>query len=211
MSGGFRKNRVLLPFGLDYADIQSNGGEEASVVLPVNGAPRAAEIGPAQQQIAFTRLMAEGAFFTTDDNAATATQPDGIERYQDRYTKTRKVARTIDDHPFAIEMFPQELYSVMGVSKKKLLAVSKYTSANGLGYSKSGADEAAAMLERLKSLADVDEGKGDDEDGEEENEEDADDNYDDEDDDDDDYNAEKYFDDGDDDGGNDDDGGEAAF
>lgn len=210
MLGGFRKNRVLLPFGLEYTDIQLNGGEEASVALPVNGAPRADEIGPAQQQIAFTRLMEEGAFYTTEALAATATQPDGIERYQDRYTKTRKVARTIDDHPFAIELFPHELYLVMGVSKKKLLLVLKYRQNNGLGYRVSNDDEAAAMLERLKSIADVDEAKGDDE-GEDDEEEDVDDDFDDDDDDEDDYNAEKYFDDGDDDGGPDDGGDEAAF
>lgn len=219
---GFKSTKHKLPYGLDYSDVQSNALDEALIVLPVNGAIRAAEMGPAKQQIAFSRLMAEGLFFTESDPGLAGTkrskrdpeikhptQADGIARYLDRYTKPKRTARTIDDHPFALEMFPQELFSVMGVSKKKLLAVSKYRDNGGLKeYTVSGDDEAAAMLERLKNMADVEDAKNEDED--EEPEEDVDDEFDD-DDDEDDYNAEKYFDDGDDDGGDDGDGDEAAF
>lgn len=206
----FRKNRVLLPFGLDYSDIQTNATNQAQIALPVNGPLSLAEIAPAQQQIAFTQMMATGQFFTTtatSTKVATAypTQEDGIERYLDRYTKARRVARTIDDHPFVVSMFPEELYSVMGVSKKKLLHLSKYVDNGGLReYLALAEDDAAVILERLKNMAE----NNDDDDEAEEEEEDVDDEFDD-DDDEDDYNAEKYFDDGDEE--RDDGGDEAAF
>lgn len=142
---------------------------------------------------------------------------DGIQRYSDKYLKKRKITTSIDDHPYHLEIFPKELYSVMGINKKKLLTISKFSNKDDI-FTGSIQDEKAglSMLEKLKELAeDVDE---DDENSEKKTttvaatDENIDDEFDDEDEDDD-YNAEKYFDDGDDDeyGDQDDYGDEPAF
>ena len=139
-------------------------------------------------------------------------------RYSDKYKKTKKIGRTIEEHPYQLEFFPDELYSVMGISnkqKKKLLSLSKFKADGGLkqyAARESEADSAQSMLEKLKDMAeDLDSNNANNatkEDDNEEIEEEMDDDF--EEDDDDDYNAEKYFDDGDDDVADDGDD-EAAF
>ncbi|KAG7663298.1 RPC31 [[Candida] subhashii] len=225
--------RALLPFGLDYSDVltTTSGTDKPELVLPVNGDLTDNETAAAKQSIMFAKLMSDGPFYTgnldfkelTDSEQQRAvvkagnTAPDGIERYSDRYKKVQKIGRTIEEHPYQLEFFPEELYSVMGITnkqKKKLLSISTFKSNGGLrefktGENKEGA-EANSLLEKLKNMAEeLDHGDENKEEGEDELEEDIDDEFDE--DEDDDYNAEKYFDDGDDDGmdaGGDD---EAAF
>ncbi|RLV90902.1 DNA-directed RNA polymerase III subunit RPC7 [Spathaspora sp. JA1] len=224
--------RALLPFGLDYSDVLTTtvGTDKPELVLPVNGELTEQETSAAKQSITFAKLMSDGPFYTGNLDFKDLTQQeqrqlainvgttaeDGIERYSDRYKKVKKIGRTIEEHPYQLEFFPEELYSVMGISnkeKKKLLLLSTYKSNGGLQDFKveqgnSERQEAMQLLEKMENLAEVldnDENKEDEEDQEEE----MDDEFDE--DDDDDYNAEKYFDDGDDDGmdaGGDD---EAAF
>ncbi|KAK6460562.1 DNA-directed RNA polymerase III subunit, HMG-like protein [Scheffersomyces coipomensis] len=218
--------RALLPFGLDYSDVLANNHEteKPQLVLPVHGSLNEYEILSSKQSIAFTQLMVDGPFYTgnVDINgdkkspSQSNTAPDGIARYSDRYKKVKKIGRSIEEHPYQLEFFPEELYSVMGISnkqKKKLLSLSSFKSNGGLKeYSideNSESDKAASMLERLKDMAEeLDEEQDKDDDGED-LEEELDDEFDE--DEDDDYNAEKYFDDGEDDGGNDAGNDEAAF
>ncbi|CCD25623.1 DNA-directed RNA polymerase III subunit C31 NDAI_0F03050 [Naumovozyma dairenensis CBS 421] len=142
---------------------------------------------------------------------------DGIERYSDRYLKKRKITTSIDDHPYHLEIFPKELYSVMGINKKKLLNINKFSNKDDI-FTGSIQDEKAglSMLEKLKELAeDVDEDENADQDTKKslvDHEDVEDDEFDDESDNDD-YNGEKYFDNGDDDDyGDEEDGGdEPAF
>ena len=218
-------NRVLLPFGLDYSDISSadHTTEQPQLVLPVNGPLTPNEEAAAKQSIAFSSLMLDGPFYTgstlnTSKEQATTTGPDGIERYSDKYKKIKKIGRTIEEHPYQLEFYPDELYSVMGISnkqKKKLLSLSTFKADGGLkqyAARESEADNAQSMLEKLKDMAeDLDSNNTNNatkEDENEEIEEEMDDDF--EEDDDDDYNAEKYFDDGDDDVADDGDD-EAAF
>lgn len=233
---GRNTSKSLLPFGLEYNDILSNGfsTEKPTLTLPIHGKLTEDEIDSATQSISFAQRMLDGAFYTGTIYDATHfqsinknlkrknTEPDGIERYSDRYKKVKKIGKTIEEHPYQLEFFPQELYSVMGVTgkqKKKLLDLSTYKSNGGLKQFESkpvaianvnddDVDEAKSILEKLKTMTDDIDENQDDAEIEEDEEEDLDDEF--EEDDDDDYNAEKYFDDGDDDGG-DDDGDEAAF
>lgn len=167
--------------------------------------------------------MLDGPFYTgstlnTSKEQVSNTAPDGIERYSDKYKKVKKIGRTIEEHPYQLELFPEELYSVMGISskqKKKLLSLSTFKADGGLtqfAARTSEEDTAQSMLDKLKDMAeDLDSNSannGAKEDENEEIEEDMDDDF--EEDDDDDYNAEKYFDDGDDDIADDGDD-EAAF
>ncbi|KAK6456491.1 DNA-directed RNA polymerase III subunit, HMG-like protein [Scheffersomyces xylosifermentans] len=222
--------KALLPFGLDYSDVLSTdfGTEKPQLVLPVNGPLTENEELAAKQSISFAKLMADGPFYTgkVSDVAGNGqkvqeqksnTAPDGIQRYSDKYKKVKKIGRTIEEHPYQLEMFPEELYSVMGITnkqKKKLLSLSTYKSNGGLTeynvLNGNDDDKANSMLEKLKSMAEELDDNNENKDEEAEDlEEDVDDEFDE--DDDDDYNAEKYFDDGDDDGmdaGGDD---EAAF
>ncbi|KAL6454340.1 RPC31 DNA-directed RNA polymerase III subunit RPC7 [Candida maltosa Xu316] len=178
--------------------------------------------------------MADGPFFTgnldslkksdqknknTKATTTSTTSADGIERYSDRYKKVQKIGRTIEEHPYQPQFFPEELYSVMGITnkeKKKILALSKFKSNGGLKEFLSTkeiedmneAEKAKAMAQELLNIADDhDDHKGENNSGDEEEE--MDDAY--EDDEEDDYNAEQYFDDGDDDGGDDGGDDEAAF
>ena len=143
---------------------------------------------------------------------------DGIERYSDRYLKKRKIGTSIDEHPYHLEVFPRELYNVMGIDKKKLLVISEFNNKDDI-FTGGKQDENAglSMIEKWKQLA-----EDEDDDNDEENEknkengggdEDVDEDFEEEEDDDDDYNAEKYFNDGDDDeyGDEDDMGDEPAF
>ncbi|KAF3988326.1 hypothetical protein FT663_04082 [Candidozyma haemuli var. vulneris] len=212
----FRKQssgRMLLPFGLDYSDILSQGEttEKATLELPVHGPLSKYEEDVARQSLAFARLLYDGPFFTGAPELK-ETESEPIQRYSDRFKKRKKVSRSIDEYPYQLEFFPEELYSVMGISKsKKKLLLSSYKADGGLKqFNVSEKESSESMLEKLKSLAeDLDAApaanQGEQEDVEEE---DHDDEY--EEDDDDDYNAEKYFDGGDDDLGDDGDD-EAAF
>lgn len=175
-----------------------------------------------------------------DDASDGLTLNDGIKRYTDRYHKKKtlvKHKKTIDEHPYVVNLFPKELYETMGVvtSKKaaakdgaskaaRRLELSKFTSQLLMTETSAGAEddeESALRKQKLKEKieelkAAVANGEPGDEAGKnevnfeegEEEEEDYDEEYDEEEDDD--YNAEKYFDDGgdmDDDDGNE----EAAY
>ncbi|CAK9436435.1 uncharacterized protein LODBEIA_P09930 [Lodderomyces beijingensis] len=248
-SGG--SNRTLLPFGLDYADIlqSSETIEKPQYVLPVNMDPNNSEQLVAKRAMTFAKLMSEGPFYTgsvadcqlpttkiamahtqgeklqneeiKNEKLNAANDDDGIERYSDRYKKKQKIGRTIEEHPYQLQFFPEELYSVMGISskqKKKILSLSKFNSNGGLrefmSDEKNHQLEEEAKLKALKEqmLSQVghdDDDHKDDEKEEQSEPESVDDEFEDEDDDD--YNAEKYFDDGDDDVGDDGGDDEAAF
>ncbi|ODV83963.1 hypothetical protein CANARDRAFT_236738 [[Candida] arabinofermentans NRRL YB-2248] len=210
MSFRDKGNRVLLPFGLDYADItQASGTQELKYPLPINGPITNLEDEAAKQFTNFAELMKNGSFYTGTLESGVN---DGLKRYSDKYRKTVKTGRSIDEHPFVAEFFPEELHQVfMGKNKdkkKKSLAISNYTKGVDKDMAEliklSEEDKQKNLMERLNN---VDENEEENEVDAEEEEED--DEF--EEDDDDDYNAEKYFDDGDDYG--DDDGGdeEAAF
>lgn len=217
--------RALLPFGLDYSDIisQDQETEKPQLVLPINGPLQENEQVAAKRSISFVSLMTDGPFYTGTFNPnqedtnpkPTNTAPDGIVRYSDKYKKVKKIGRTIEEHPYQIEFFPEELYYVMGISnkqKKKLISLSKFNSKGGLkeiSVEKTEDDQASNMLERLKSMAEELDNGDEKDDEEDELEDDVDDEFDE--DDDDDYNAEKYFDDGDDDAGDAGGDDEAAF
>lgn len=171
------------------------------------------EENAAKQSLAFSKLMLDGPFFTgSPDVETTVTAAASIQRYSDRYKKVKKVGRSIDEYPYQLEFFPEELYSVMGITKKKKkLLLSSYKDDGGLASFTvaQSEDTAQLMLEKLKSLAeDLDADPQTNPEEENAEEDDFDDEF--EEDDDDDYNAEKYFDDGDDDMGDDGDE-EAAF
>lgn len=207
--------KVLLPFGLDYSDVLNQGQltEKPQHPLPVHGPLTPFEENAAKQSLAFAKLMLDGPFYTGSPNTqATVTAADSIQRYSDRYKKVKKVGRSIDEYPYQLEFFPEELYSVMGITKKKKkLLLSSYKDDGGLASFNVTQleDTAQLMLEKLKSLAeDLDADPQTNQEEENVEEDDFDDEF--EEDDDDDYNAEKYFDDGDDDMGDDGDD-EAAF
>lgn len=205
-------SRVLLPFGLDYSDVLSPGQttEGPKIELPVHGPLSAYEETCAKQALAVTKLLFNGPFYAGSmDAEAKKSAAETIERYSDKYKTVKKVGRTVDEYPYQLELFPEELYSVMGISnKKKKLLLSSFQADGGLSQYELplDAETAQLMLDKLKNLAeDLDAQPAQDE---VEEEEDFDDAF--EEDDDDDYNAEKYFDDGDDDMADDGDD-EAAF
>jgi DNA-directed RNA polymerase III subunit RPC7 len=193
----------------------------------VNGTSTNHEKVIASHFINFQTLIKDGPFYTgskldLDNNTRSRDEVehidginDNLKRYSDRYLKKIKIGPSIDDHPYAIEFFPQELYKVMGVDekkKKKLLNISKLRNSKELLQSLDSTEIAKSMSEKLQNIAD-DENDGTDGNSKEAEVpefEDNDDEFDDEDDDDD-YNAEKYFDDGEDLGDIDDYDDEAAF
>lgn len=187
----------------------------------MNGNPSKIEKIYAGHFINFQRTVKDGPFFTgsnleldSDGKGKTEIDEDGIndglKRYSDRYIKKRKIGRSIDEHPYVIEFFPQELYKVMGVDdkkKKKLLSLSKLKNSKEVINNLENDEAQNSLLERLKDVADDDENEK--EEPEPEPEENLDDEFEEEDDDD--YNAEKYFEDGEDFGDEDDYNDEAAF
>lgn len=208
---GRSTSRVLLPFGLDYLDVllQGQTTEGPKLELPVHGPLAPYEESAAKQSLAVAKLLYDGPFFTGGADSDADPAGDAIQRYSDRYKKPKKVGRVIDEYPYQLEFFPDELYPVMGISKKKKkLLTSTYRADGALArYDAAPEDPAQTMLETLKNLAedlDADTAPV----AEEEEEDEYDDEF--EEDDDDDYNAEKYFDGGDDDMG-DDGNDEAAF
>mgnify|MGYP003361698984 CR=1 FL=1 len=224
--------RQLLPFGLDWADIQQTSTETYEFPIPVNGPPTNIEIESYQQFINLTTVMKDSSFYT--GNLKSLTQEDslngkkkttsyleggvndGLKRYSDKYRKQITVGRSISDHPFIMKYFPDELHSVMSSKGgKKSLNVTKYKKGSKKGTDmdkliKNAEERQKEILQRLNEVtANINDDDVDDADNQEEEE-----NFDDEfeDEDDDDYNAEKYFDDGDDfDDGGDDGDEEAAF
>ncbi|QLL32763.1 hypothetical protein HG536_0D02850 [Torulaspora globosa] len=234
--GGGGGNSFLksLPFGLDYSDVSTYDTTDIpSIPLPVNNPISSKDRSLAVRYIKLGQVIRDGPFYTgaitlaTDDTSGETDgrkgkktlieeegRKDGIERYSDRFLKKRKIGASIDDHPFHLEVFPKELFSVMGINKKKLLSISKFDNTDNI-FTGGAQDENAAMnmLEKLKALAEDedDEAAKDEEGGKEE--EAIDEDFEEDEDDDDDYNAEKYFNDGDDDdyGGEEDYGDEPAF
>lgn len=221
--------KALLPFGLDYSDVLSthHSTEKPQLVYAINGSLSASEEAVTKQSITFAKLILNGPFYTGSVESVSqkrnkqpqtsVTAADGIERYSDKYKKAKKIGRTIEEHPYHLEFFPDELYTVMGISnkqKKKLLSLSSYKADGGLtqyNVNETTEEKTQLMLDKLKDMAeDLDANNADALRDEERDEEpDYDDEF--EEDDDDDYNAEKYFDDGDDDVGGDDGDDEAAF
>ncbi|QLQ79638.1 hypothetical protein HG537_0C02850 [Torulaspora globosa] len=228
-SGGGNSFLKSLPFGLDYSDVATyDSNDIPSIPLPVNNPISSKDRSLAVRYIKLGQVIRDGPFYTgsislTDDKSdrkgkktliEEEGRKDGIERYSDRFLKKRKIGASIDDHPFHLEVFPKELFNVMGINKKKLLSISKFDNTDNI-FTGGEQDENAAMnmLEKLKALAeDEDDETAKDEEGGKE-EEVIDEDFEEDEDDDDDYNAEKYFNDGDDDdyGGEDDYGDEPAF
>ncbi|SCV02899.1 LAME_0H06106g1_1 [Lachancea meyersii CBS 8951] len=217
----FAKN---LPFGLSYSDVGANENRELPTIpMPVNGMVLPRERDTAIQYMNLVTAVREGPFYTGSMQLSVDGQGkdlklvdedginDGVERYSDRYLKKRKIGVSIDEHPFHLEFFPDELYQVMGINKKKLLAISQLNKRTEVFTGSAAQNEDAeglSMLEKLKNLADEEDESASVENKEEL--EDVDDEFDS--DEDEDYNAEKYFDDGDDDAGEEDGyGDEPAF
>lgn len=232
--GGGNSFMRNLPFGLNYEDVKTyDSADVPSIPLPVNNPISTRERALAINYIKLEQTMRDGPFYTGSislkvDNSEGNSEKknkkktmveeegrkDGIERYSDRFLKKRKIGASIDDHPFQLEVFPKELYSIMGINKKKLLSISTFDNTDNI-FTGGSQDESTAMnmLEKLKALAeDEDEDGQKDEPGRKDDEV-VDEDFEDDEDDDDDYNAEKYFNDGDDDeyGDEDDYGDEPAF
>ncbi|EDO18574.1 hypothetical protein Kpol_1048p4 [Vanderwaltozyma polyspora DSM 70294] len=233
--GGTGSSFSNLPFGLGYHDIvQNSSNEMPTIPLPVNNPVSNRERSLAVTYIKFSQTVRDSPFYTGsidlsiqkgDDSKKKSKSKrkrseelidesgllDGIERYSDKYLKKRKIGVSISEHPFNPTLFPKELYSTMGLDKKKLLVLSSFNNKDDI-FTGNGEDDSKglSMLEKLKELA---EDMDDENNGEQEG--DKDDNLDDDDFDDesedDDYNAEKYFDDGDEDFAEDDYGDEPAF
>lgn len=202
-----------LPFGLDYSDVGTNQtSDKPQISMPVNGIPMKFEKVFASHFISFQAEVKDGPFYTGSSLDFEGSKVkkleidedginDGLKRYSDKYLKKRKIGRSIDEHPYNIEFFPQELYKVMGVDdkkKKKLLSISQLkNSSEVLQLIENDTNSKDMLLEKLKELESVAE---DDtsatKNNDDANEVEDDDEFEDEDDDDD-YNAEKYFDDGD--------------
>ncbi|KAJ9101296.1 hypothetical protein QFC19_005266 [Naganishia cerealis] len=210
MSFGRNNARTLLPFGLDYSDITSSSSGSATPTLefPVNWPLLENESDASKQAMAFSQLLVNGPFFTGNveslDKPLVGTSLDGIERHSDKYKPVKKIGRTVEEHPYQLEYFPEELYLVMGISnkQKRLLSLSSFKHNGGLAEYEINQNDhelsVQAQLEKLKELADnLEDGDASIQDNGEE-EPDMDDEF--EEDEDDDYNAEKYFNDGDDDG-----------
>lgn len=230
--GGAGGQRQLLPFGLDWADIQQVSTQSFEFPIPINGAPTNIETDCYQQFINLTTIMKDSSFYTGNlkslvtDNSNNGGKKsnivyleggvnDGLKRYSDKYRKQIKIGKSITDFPFHLQYFPDELYSVMNSkSGKKSFSVTKYkkSSKNGTDMDKlikSAEERQKEIMEKLNEVvSNANDDDIDDVDNREE-EENIDDEFEDEDDDD--YNAEKYFDDGDDFDEGDDGDDEAAF
>lgn len=206
-----------LPFGLGYEDIIRNKiSERPQIKFPVNHPITSKERALAVACIKYEESVKDGPFYTgslelsfktSNDHKGLHTEllveeggiNDGLQRYSDRYLKKRKIGISIDEHPFRLELFPQELYSVMGINKRKLLKIASKDQVKDDLFTGSGLNEVLdeqgiSLLEKLKDLAeDVDNDQDADKEEDEAREEDLDDEF--EEDDSDDYNAERYFDD----------------
>lgn len=234
MSFRAKSQGLGIPLGLGYMDIQLNGPTELPTMpLPVNNSIHTnKERSIAAQYITHLNNLNESVFNLgrLNDKEQTDLQPH-VDRYSDKYSKSMAdplANLNIDNHPFHLDVFPKELYNVMGINKKKLLQLAKLKSnqdtnnpfnlinANGMENGLDNDDSMGLnMLQKLKELADeVDEldengnlkinskdGKNSNNNGQLAEEDDLDDDFDEDEDEDDDndYNAEKYFNNGDDD------------
>jgi DNA-directed RNA polymerase III subunit RPC7 len=135
---------------------------------------------------------------------------DGIKRYTDRYVKKRKIGRSIDEHPYVVEFFPQELHSAMGLksSKLKKVDISRFTSELLKANDNQDKDDRELLELKLNRVQEEDNDEKLQE-GDEEDEEEEVDEF--EEDEDDDYNAERYFENGEDYDNDDDGDDEAAY
>lgn len=234
MSYRSKSQGLGIPLGIAYMDIQSNGPTEVPLMpLPVNNSIHTpTERSIASQYINHLNNLNDSVFnlgkLHQDQDVANQSH---IDRYSDKYLKNLdpSINLNIDSHPFHLEVFPRELYNVMGINKRKLLqikhlklnqdnetAMDNELNGNNLLENDMGLN----MLQKLKELADeVDDLEKDgkknatvSKEGQDEDEFDDDFDEDEDDDDDNDYNAEKYFNNGDDDDMDDDiDNDEPAF
>lgn len=184
--------------GVDYNELKEvrlDIDGQKTMVLPVNGPLNKTEINTAKQFTYFQSLLREGPFHTGHAVAESVGVDDGIKRYGDRYVKKRKESKTVASYPFREEFFPEELRDVIDKKNKRAKLKLNALKKNGDFFDKNEDDEEQQqnILERLKSIAPVEDEKEEDKPEEFEEEEDE---FDD--DEDDDYNAEKYFDDGED-------------
>ncbi|KAG0654847.1 hypothetical protein C6P44_000743 [Monosporozyma unispora] len=240
--GGNRggNNSFNIPLGIAYQDIlsqsQLHNSEVPKLSLPVNNS-----IITHRERLVASYCMThlndvKDSVFNLGDvpkkgsNLIELDNSNDIERYGDKYLKHKKSlggVESLEDHPFHKDLFPEELFNVMGFNKKKALHLKRFktseitstniinannngsTGVDGEEIGAGGGDKAGlSMLEKLKELAE-EVGEVDDEEDEKANKEahqkaamediDEDEDFEEDEDDDDDYNAEKYFNDGDDD------------
>lgn len=252
--GGNRggNNSFNIPLGIAYQDIlsqsQLHNSEVPKLSLPVNNSIiTQRETLVASYCMAHLNYVKDSVFNLGDvpkkgSNLVELDNSNEIERYGDKYLKHKKSlggVESLEDHPFHKDLFPEELFNVMGVNKKKALHLKRFkrdgasnvndslndsnVTIAGDGDENGGDNTGLTMLEKLKELAE-EVGEVDEEEDEKANKEaqqkaameeiEEDEDFEEDEDDDDDYNAEKYFNDGDEDddgyGGADDDD-EPAF
>ncbi|KAJ8097737.1 DNA-directed RNA polymerase III, subunit Rpc31 [Lipomyces tetrasporus] len=176
------------------------------------------------QFLQYQQDVRDSAFYVSDKKKGVVEYEgginDGIKRYSDRYLTKRKLGKSVTDHPYIIEFFPQELYSALGVKPSNITMKPKRRRLDLAQFRDSVEQEEAegeveAEADGVNGAAKLDAGAEDDEDENQRNEDDDEDEEEEEDefeeDEEGDYNAERYFDDGEDDY---DDGGgedEAAY
>ncbi|KAK9388151.1 DNA-directed RNA polymerase III, subunit Rpc31 [Lipomyces mesembrius] len=177
------------------------------------------------QFLQYQQDVRDSAFYVTDKKKGAVEYEgginDGIKRYSDRYLKKRKVGKSVADHPYIIEFFPQELHSALGVKSSNFTAKPKRQRLDLAQFRESleqegeeeaeghGVSTAARPDAGVENDEDDENERNDEEDEEDEDEDEDEDEF--EEDEDGDYNAERYFDDGEedyDDAGGDD---EAAY
>ncbi|KAK9323724.1 DNA-directed RNA polymerase III, subunit Rpc31 [Lipomyces orientalis] len=177
------------------------------------------------QFLQYQQDVRDSAFYVTDKKRGVVEYEggvnDGIKRYSDRYLTKRKVGKSVTDHPYIIEFFPQELYSALGVKpsnittkpKRRRLDLAQFRDSleqeEGEGEAEEAEADGVSGATRLDAGAEDDEDENQPNEDEDEDEEEEEDEF--EEDEEGDYNAERYFDDGEDDY---DDGGgedEAAY
>lgn len=217
--GGGNSNPMhSLPFGLGYNDVvgQNDSLETPTIALPVNSPISLQERSLAVSYIKFLEILKDNPFFDEsiipyqsegDNNEKRKNRSDdminedGIKRFSDKYIKKRKIANSIDNYPYNFNIFPNELYSVMGLKNDKKRINLKLAKSNGKddiftgNSNKDGGDDdedAKAILANLKNLAE-DEDEQLNAQGLDDDDDEDDDNFEADEDDDDDYNAQGYF------------------
>lgn len=189
-NGNSGSNSFNIPVGIAYQDIlsqsQLHNSEVPKLSLPVNNSIIShRERLVASYCITHLNDLNASVFNLDDNNKQTSNfievdNSDEIERYGDRYLKYKKTFNGIEsltDHPFVKDLFPEELYNVMGFNKKKLLKLKRFKNNssnnnnnknghNGIISNGSGGDDmnlngdengqdklGLSMLEKLKELA----------------------------------------------------------
>lgn len=198
--GGFKNgnsgnNSFNIPVGIAYQDIlsqsQLHNSEVPKLALPVNN-PTISYRERLVASYCITHLNdLSDSVFNLDNigednkkikssNFIEVDNSDDIERYGDRYLKHKKTfngVESLTDHPFAKDLFPEELYNVIGFNKKKLLNLKRFKNnsagnngiLSGNGNNADGSDDSnninadaagsgqdklgLSMLEKLKELA----------------------------------------------------------